>query len=326
MFANLLLTCVPTRHEADRAALTAHATMLAHGFVVVASTEAATAVPSLLSSTDGSVNVQIVPPGWNMMPECYSFNYMHPLRGQEETFNLKALVMAGTVVVHGASCITGGDLLTVSLEIGATATNTDNDAAAVDSDAAAVRVKSWQEKVTSGIALKLLDRHNCSARLGKVLATPETQTQATADGSGVSGTKRPAPEAEDHRDRIPWRGDPSRSTLPDPGRSGLFVPPPAGGPIMPGFFPEDQRPPLFWTPNGGLLGPRHPAWGQVHPFGGRHGGGEGGGGMMPRFDPIGPGGGVPNADHLRVPGLGDFPGFHGNGQRGSSHLRDPTYM
>eukprot|EP00435_Cladocopium_sp_Y103_P069987 s320_g34.t1 len=96
--------------------------------------------------------------------------------------------------------------------------------------------------------------------------------------------------------RRPARLDPDPEY---PERPDRFVPP-IGDPFRPDFL-RDPRPD-FWIPNG-LLGPRHPAWGQVLP--GRSGG------MMPRFDPIGPGAGVPDPDHMPVPGRGGgLPTFH----------------
>eukprot|EP00913_Durusdinium_trenchii_P010684 g10024.t1 len=95
-----------------------------------------------------------------------------------------------------------------------------------------------------------------------------------------SGTLLDGPEPERRSER-PERDHPECS----------FVPP-VGDPFRPDFFPDDRR--MWWLPDGGLLGPRHPAWGQVMP--GRSGG------MMPRFDPIGPG--EPDPDHLPLPGRG----------------------
>ncbi|CAE7648682.1 unnamed protein product, partial [Symbiodinium necroappetens] len=66
---------------------------------------------------------------------------------------------------------------------------------------------------------------------------------------------------------------------------GIPQPPLLQDPFRPGFLGDR---PIWWMPEGGLLGPRHPAWGQVAP--GRSGG------MMPRFDVIGPG--EPDPDHF----------------------------
>mmetsp|Transcript_58134 Transcript_58134/g.156249 ORF Transcript_58134/g.156249 Transcript_58134/m.156249 type:complete len:342 (+) Transcript_58134:10-1035(+) len=293
MALQALLGAVPSRGPLDRAALAAHATMLAHGFVCIGTerpqgSEAPS--PGVVVGEDGSVSLCIVPAGWNAQPDSYSFCYVHPLRGPEETFELKALGMAGSLAVHAASSLPSGDLLQVTLQ--------------VDASSSADQTTEWQAKVAASIAVRMLRRHPSMDALGKAFDASEAAA-AAADRSGAAGTKRPAP-AEDDRH---WR----------PGSI------PAGGDRpMPGFFPgrgdpfffpvgigDDYRPPpLIWTPDGGLVGPRHPAWGQVVP--GRIAGPRGGGGgLLPRFDPILPGTGEPDHDHLRVPGL---PGHLGGGR------------
>lgn len=263
-----LLANVPVRNELDRAALAVHSTMLEHGFVSVGASTA----PVLSSASDGAISMQVVPPGWNSSSDSYSFGYVHPLRGSEETFTVKALSIGSNLAVHAESSTPEGDLLSVTLTV--------EDNGDSDSTAAAARAKDWQEKIAMGVSQRLLSRHNSTARLGSALEAAPAQANS-------SGTKRRVVEDQSAQ-------PPDRPERPD--RPG-FVPP-FSDPFRPDF--GDHRP--FW-PDGGLLGPRHPAWGQVMP--GR------GGGMMPRFDPIGPG--EPDPDHMRLPGRGGFgglPTFH----------------
>mmetsp|Transcript_123753 Transcript_123753/g.309341 ORF Transcript_123753/g.309341 Transcript_123753/m.309341 type:complete len:302 (+) Transcript_123753:85-990(+) len=292
MLLQALLGADPSaRSQLERAALAAHATMLEHGFVCVGSAEppAEEAVrPTTTTSADGEVSLCILPKGWNAAPDNFAFCYMHPLRGASETFSLKALSIAGTLAVHAASSLTTAELLTVTLKV----------------DGAASADAEVQEKIAAGIAVKLLARHDSTARLGKALDASQAASTTPSERTGAS--KRPAPENEQPtRPGFPLHGDRPGPGLPTfPGVGGI----------------DDARPPLLWTPDGGLLGPRHPAWGQVIPGRGGRVGGGGHGGFLPRFDPIGPGSGEPDPDHLRVPGMfpDNFPTFQGgaSGRRG----------
>eukprot|EP00933_Yihiella_yeosuensis_P029821 TRINITY_DN23471_c1_g1_i2.p1 TRINITY_DN23471_c1_g1~~TRINITY_DN23471_c1_g1_i2.p1 ORF type:complete len:311 (-),score=56.97 TRINITY_DN23471_c1_g1_i2:149-1081(-) len=295
MLLQALLSTVPVRGELDRVALAVHSTMLEHGFICVGSAGPTGAVlPVLTTAADGSVSMQVVPAGWNAVPDSYTFGYVHPLRGSQigagDTFTVKALAIGGNLAVHAASSVPGADLLTLSLNVNQGAT--DNDPVSV-----VARAKDWQEKVSAGIAMRLLGRQNSTARLGKAL---EAQPESSQAGSSGSGTKRPAPE-EPRNDPRPGIDDemfrPDFPFRPFPGGPGNpnIIRDPFRDPFTPGFF-RDENP---FNPRGGgnLLGPRHPAWGQVVP------GRFTGGGMMPRFDPIMPGMGEPDPDHLPVPGL-----------------------
>lgn len=280
----------------DHAALVAHSTMLEHGFVCLGTAEpTAGASPKLTIAADGSAVMQVLPTGWNASADSFTFGYIHPSRGSSEGFTLKALVIGSSLVIHAASSVPGTDLLTVTFNIAAEKEVTPSD------------VQGWQEKMLSGIVLRLLARQPSTARLGKALDASEPSTN-TERGNA---TKRPAPEDPRTQPR------PSPESDFDDRRPGLIDP----------FHPGFPSPPL-WTPYGGssLIGPRHPAWGQVGP-GGRPLPG-GGAGMMPRFDPTGPfGDGTmePNPDHLRVPGMfpGNFPAFQGGATGGR---RDPDGM
>lgn len=299
MFLQAILSVVPVRGEFDRAALAVHGTMLEHGFASVSDLESGG--PTMSGGDGGAVTLQVVPSGWNATPDCYTFHYVHPLRESAESFTLKALSIGGSLVVHAASSVPGAELLTVSLAV---------DEAAGDAEMA-TRIKDWQEKTAASVALKLLARQNSTACFAKGLGQVE------------QGTKRPAPSPEDMRvaDR---RQDEERRRMPDVDpRPGIIDP---FSPSLPwhgdGVGPTNPFP--HWTPVGGLMGPRHPAWGQFIP--GRIGGG-GSGSIMPRFDPIGPGGGDPNPDHLHVPGMtpGNFPAFQG-GASGRGGRMDPDGM
>jgi len=276
MLLNTLLAAVPIRGEADRAILCVHSTMLEHGFQCVASggETSGSLVPRVTAGADGSVSLEILPRGWNSSADSFSLSYVHPLRESQESFTIKALSMGQNFVVHAASSLSSAELLTVTLT------------QPTDSAADPAAMKTWQEKISATICMRLLSRHNSTARFEKALAGGEATTEATV------GTKRPAPEEE-----RPGTGGGERAPERAPHRD--------RDPFTPGFLDPRGRPPLLWTPDGGLLGPRHPAWGQVVP-------GRGGSGMMPRFDPIGPGGGEPDYDHAPVPGMfpdGDAPFF-----------------
>jgi len=289
MLYDAILRAVPILHgDLDRAALAAHAAMLEHGFICVGATEpGADTRAEVMAAEGGSATIQILPPGWNASPDSYSFGYVHPLRGPAENFTLKALSIGGNLAVHAASSLPASELLSVTLVMGED------------------RSMEWREKTAASIAMRLLGRHDSTACLGKALAGPK----AEAPGSTGGGTKRSAPPEGEHPRPNPLGGvGPDQPFVIDPTR-----------PEGPGF----RQPPLFWTPDSGmLLGPRHPAWsGPSMPS-------RGGGGMMPRFDPIGPGMGEPDPDHLRVPGMpgfpGGFPGFQG-GATGGGRL-DPDGM
>lgn len=304
MLYQALLGAVPARHEQDRAALAVHCTMLEHGFVCTGAEESAAGAPSVVAGPDGCATLQVVPPGWNAQPDTYTFGYVHPLRGGDQTFTVKALTMSGNLMVHAASSVPSGELLTVSLAV---------DAATAETDPAAVvaRAKMWQEKMAAGVCVRLLGMHNSTSRLGKVLDAAAAEP-GTGEARAGSGTKRPAPEFE--------RPRPMRDLMPD-AEDPRGLPRGLRDPFSPGFVGGPALPPGFWMPDGGLLGPRHPAWGQVIP-------GRTGGGMMPRFDPIGPGMGEPDPDHLRVPGFmpDSFPAFQGGATgRGTGRL-DPDGM
>mmetsp|Transcript_54593 Transcript_54593/g.119502 ORF Transcript_54593/g.119502 Transcript_54593/m.119502 type:complete len:312 (+) Transcript_54593:179-1114(+) len=308
MMLQALLGVVPVRGEMDRAALAAHGAMLEHGFVCTGASEPTVgAAPLLVAGADGSVVAQVVPPGWNAVPDSYTFGYVHPLRGATEAFTMKALAIGESLAVHAASNVASAELLTVTLKV---------DRAAADGDPASVaaRAREWQEKTTTTVALRLLGRHNSTARLGRALEGESVPPVK----AGSAGAKRPAPAGDD-RTRNTDEDDPR--FRPGPGHM---------DPFNPGFFGEGR--PLLWTPDGGLLGPRHPAWGQVVPPGrGSPIFPGGGGGLMPRFDPIGPGLGDPDPDHLPVPGVPGFPGglggggFPGSG-RGRGGRMDPDNM
>lgn len=254
--------------------------MLEHGFICIGTNEPnGTASPVLETGSDGgSVSIQIVPPGWNAVPDSYGFVYIHPLRGNDETFTVKSLAIGSSLAVHAASSSAGADLLTLTVPVDKVQEGVmENDHASV-----ITRAREWQEKATVGIAMRLLARQNSTARFGKAL---EAQSDDAEKANKASGTKRRAPEeSPPHQPGNENERDIFRPTFP----GGPF----RGDPFSPGF--PGVRP-VIWTPDGDLLGPRHPAWGQVVP--GR------GGGMMPRFDPILPGGGEPDPDHLPVPGL-----------------------
>mmetsp|Transcript_6176 Transcript_6176/g.10765 ORF Transcript_6176/g.10765 Transcript_6176/m.10765 type:complete len:307 (-) Transcript_6176:86-1006(-) len=299
-----LLEAAPTRGEVDRAVLVTHGTLLAHGFICTGcKTEpVAGSLPSLLSADGGKVSMSILPPEWNERPDFFSFWYYHPLHGDSETFNLKAHTIGGNsqLTVHAASNIAGADLLSTELKLDPPAPSTP--------EAAAARIKEWQEKVSASIAIRLLlDRKAKSMeRLGSALEEKSGDaTEQAASSAANGGTKRPAPGAEAARPVDPAREDRREPRIP---------------------FGWGDDSPIFWTPDGGLIGPRHPIWGNVggryRPFGG------GGAGIMPRFDPIGPGMGEPNPDHLPVPGIrpGDFPAFQGGATGGQGGSHDPSGM
>lgn len=302
MIAQALISQVPARTAFDRAALVAHSTMLEHGFVCLGVAEpTADSPPSISIGPDGSASMQVLPPGWNTSADSYTFGYGHPVRGAAEGFTVKALVIGSSLVVHAASSVPGTELLTVTFNISADTEATQND------------IKDWQEKMSSGVVLRLLARQPSTTRLGKALDSSEASHSA-ANADRGSATKRPAPE-DDRSRPMPF------GAIPD-------------GPDRPFFDPFSPGLPSnpIWTPfggGGGLIGPRHPAWGQMGP-GGRPLPG-GGGGMMPRFDPLGPFGdhnmGEPNPDHLRVPGMTPegFPSFQG-GASGRGGRRDPDGM
>lgn len=292
MLSQALLQAVPARHRFDRLMLAVHGTMLEHGFVCTGTSEPAPSQQGLTvaSSPDGGCALQVLPAGWNSVADHYTFGYMHPARGASEAYTLKALVIGENLMVHAASSLPGAELLTASF----TAPRAEGEEGSTG--LAESTRKEVHEKMASGIVLRLLARQPATSALGQAL---DTKPQAEA----AHGTKRPAPRSEDEQDR--------RDMAPTGGRV-----PPAPFPDVPPVFPgaphfDPDLGPVLWTPHGGLLGPRHPAWGQGVPVGGPRGGGRfgpsGPGSLMPRFSPIGPGGGEPDPDHLRVPGpLGEM--------------------
>jgi len=172
--------------------------------------------------------------------------------------------------------------------------------------------------------VRLLATHNSTARLGKALDADAAVGDASDRSAPAGGTKRPVPPGG-------VGGDGPAIGRPTPQRGGDMGRTPPGNPDLlpgggfPGLFQDDRDRPLLWTPDGGLLGPRHPAWGQGIPGGPRFGGG--GAGFLPRFDPIGPGSGEPEPDHLRVPGIHpDFPGFAFQGGATGGRNMDPDGM
>lgn len=279
MMLQALLAAVPGSTECDRAALAVHCTMLEHGFCCL---EPGSTAPKIVASEGGGAMLQVIPSGWKGV-DVYSFSYKHPLREADETFTVSALPLGDCLATHAASSLQASALLTVTLDVPHTPDEQNR-----------IRIdREWQEKAASGIALKLLDRHHSTARTSKVL----TQVESAGERAASTGTKRPAPEGEEEN------GD--RRTTP------VAVPSRGFWPDRGGEDPFRDRP--LFIPDGELIGPRHPAWRQFIP-----GRGTGGGGMLPRFDPIGPnlGGryGEPDPDHWQPPGFG-VDGFVG-GRRG----------
>jgi len=293
-----LLSSVACSNEADRCMLAAHASMLAHGFICLGTEPPREQAKPLVEATAaGAVSLCILPPDWNKSSaQSYSFVYMHPLRGAEETFELKAVVMAEFLALHAASSLPNADLLQVKLKIGASEASSE-----------------WEASVASGIAVRLLKHPTMSALRQALEESSEVRTSGTKRPASPPGT-RPTPERD-------TRGPPFAPGVPPYGTSPL---------------PQGGGSPLLWTPNGGLIGPRHPAWGQgIIPGLGRHPDPRGGGGLMPRFDPIGPGGMDPDPDHLAVPGLPgrpgmgihpDFPQHFFQGGAGRNRDLDPFIM
>lgn len=313
MLLQALLDVAPARGEVDRAALVVHSVMLDHGFICVGTREPEPGTrPTIVAGADGALAAQLLPPDWNAAQDSFSFGYIHPLQAAEETYTLKALFIGGLFAVHAASSKGGSEVLSVNLDVAADASFEGDEAV----PAFAARAQAWQEKVAANIVLRLLNRTNSTSRFARALAQDEGQ-----------GTKRRATEASAPQPpRAPARPEIER---PPP----EFRPPPDFQPeVFPPRhpdFPGISEPRFFWTPSGGgsLLGPRHPAWGQVFPP--RRGDGVPSG-LLPRFDPIGPGMGEPDPDHLRVPGndpFGQFPpaGFPG-GRPGGSGIMDPDGM
>lgn len=297
-----LLGVVPIRGEVDRVMLAIHTTMLEHGFICTGCGEVGDSPsPALATNGEGQVVLVLVPNRWNASSDTYSFAYIHPLRGAGETFIVKGVSIGGSLAVHAASSSPGADLLTLTVNISKDAA--DNDPASV-----AVRAKEWQEKA-AGVAVRLLGRDSSTARLGRAL-------EAQAESSGV-GAKRPA--TEDRRSKpVPENNDdrPER-WRPAPGE-------PWRDPFNPLFVEEDRRDLVGWLPGGGgeFVGPRHPFFRQVIVPGGR----PEGGGMMPRFDPVGPGGGDPDPDHFQPGGFGPDGVPFRSGGRGGRMDPDGMFM
>lgn len=316
-YSSVLAAATGADDDCDRAALAAHCALLEHGFMCVGADGQA----RMDAGPSGSVMLQVVPPGWKRTDGSYSFAYVHPLRQEPEIFTMKAVVVGTTLMVHAASSLSEAELLTASLVV--------DRAASGDTSSAefAARAKDWQAKVSASIAMRLLSKSNSSLRFGQALeqTVPGSSSQVEGEAAGASGTKRSAPEGDRPQPRWgqPGLEDPRfRPGLGD-GRDDPFAPDFGGG-----------RRPDLWTPDGNLLGPRHPAWGQMVP-------GRGGGGMMPRFDPVGPGpfGGEPDFDHFVPPGMpgmgmpgglgghnpATFPAFQG-GATGRGGRRGPDGM
>lgn len=189
---------------------------------------------------------------------------------------MKCIPVGGALVVHAASSLPGSDLLTVTLDASQSSTQPDGSAGA--------QAKEWQDKAAASIARKLLARCDASPMKG-------AHKSLSVSSNAAGARDRPAANV-DVRPRRPSRED------------GCDIP--SRSPFSPGH--PDLDPLRLWTPHSGgsLLGPRHLAWGGGLP--GRFGGGAG---MMPRFDPVGPGHGDPDPDHMPV-----FPGFHPDFQPG----------
>merc|ERR1719272_1475880 len=94
---------------------------------------------------------------------------------------MKALVIGGSLVIHAASCLPGTDLLTVTFNLTAETEISQN------------IIQDWQDKVASGIVLRLLARQSSTTRLGKALDAKEASPNSSNTERGNS-TKRPAPE------------------------------------------------------------------------------------------------------------------------------------
>lgn len=73
------------------------------------------------------------------------FGYLHPLRGSEESFTVKALAMGSSLAVHAESSVPGGDLLSVTLAV-------DQENLDGEPQVVAARAKAWQERIASGIS------------------------------------------------------------------------------------------------------------------------------------------------------------------------------
>lgn len=267
-----LLAAAPPASELERAALAVHSTMLEHGFVCVGVAEPVAPAPVVEASSDGAASLQILPAGWKAAPDVYCFAYVHPLRGSEESFTLKALAVGPNLEVVAASSSAGAQLERVAIPVPREAP--------ADQEGAMARAKDWQEKVAESVALKLLNRHNSTKRLGQA-AVQEPGPVARPEAGGERPSAPQAPGAPP----VPLSGPPP-PRRPDP------VDPFAGPPI--------------WTPDyGGLIGPRHPAWRQFVP-----GRGPGGGmGIFPSMGPDDLGGGDMLPGGLGRPGgLGGVPG------------------
>lgn len=282
MLYEALSKAVQSRGPLDYAALAMHCSMLEYGFVCIGLTESTPGAcsPTLIGDADNGFSLQILPPGWNALPDTFSFGYAHPLR-PGETFTIKAVTLAGTFTVHAASSVDGASLHSATL-------NVDKGA-----EVSAEMVREWQDKIKLNVANKLLrDGGEAAKAFSRILAKEE---DAKEPKSGQTSVKRPAPEDEEER---------RRRDVP-----GIDVPRPLWDDRFPGgfdpFTPQwpGQTP---FRPDGGLLGPRHPAFQGIGPQLIRPGQG-----MHPRFDPVGPAGMEPDNDHFHPPGMPGMPGRRG---------------
>ncbi|CAJ1348646.1 unnamed protein product, partial [Effrenium voratum] len=122
------------------------------------------------------------------------FEYLHPLRGSDDTFTVKALAIGNNLAVHAESSSAGADLLSVTLTVDKE--NMDNEPVSV-----AARAKEWQERVAAGISQRLLSRQNSTAVLGRALEAATVASLAgCVDGAGWSGMTGSTP-----RTPLPWK-------------------------------------------------------------------------------------------------------------------------
>lgn len=287
MLYDALSKVVQLRNSLDHAALAMHCCMLEHGFICTGLTETEPGASSPTISTDPSIgfSLQILPPSWNASPDTFSFGYAHPLR-PGETFTVKAVTLAGMFTVHAASSVDGASLHSATLTVDKNA------------ETSAEMVEEWHGKIKLNVASKLLlDGGEAAKAFARVLSQEEEAKEAKP---GQTATKRPAPEDDEEERR---RRD----------VHGIHVPRPLWDDRFPGGFdpfsppmPDhpDHRTPF--RPDGGLLGPRHPAFQGIGPQLIRPGQG-----MHPRVDPVGPGGMEPDNDIFQPPGPAGLPGMPG---------------
>lgn len=283
MLYEALKSIVQVRGPLDHAALAMHCSMLEHGFVCIGLTESAPGAcsPTLTADPDNGFSLQIIPPGWNASSDTFSFGYSHPMRSGE-TFTIKAVALGSNLTVHAASSVDGASLHNATLTFDK------------NTEVSEEMVREWQNKISVNVAKKLLlDGGEAAKAFARVLAN-EGEVQESK--SGQTATKRPAPERDEEERR---RRD----------AQGIDIPRPMWDDRLPGGFDPftphwpGQTP---FRPDGGLLGPRHPAFQGIGPQLIRPGQG-----MHPRIDPIGPGGMDPNPDHFQPRGVPGMPGRRG---------------